>query len=61
MKIKSHKCENCGTIYGCRCQKEHGFGPPTYDCGKCVKVSNEAMNLSPVEKMRILQLGKEPR
>ena len=61
MKIKSHKCDNCGKIYACRCQKQHRNRPPHYDCGKCVKVTNEVMNLSPVEKMRILTHGKEPR
>ena len=59
--IRSHKCENSGDIYGCRCQQEHKNRPPHYDCGKSAKVLNENMNMSPVEKMRILQFGKKPR
>ena len=60
-KIKSHKCLHCGTIYDCRCQQQHRNRPAHYDCGKCEKVSNEPMDMSPAEKMRILTRGKEPR
>ena len=40
--IRSHKCSNCGAIYGCECQVQHKRRHPKYDCGNCEKVPNNA-------------------